>query len=112
MKTIDPRACPTDEFKSIDDLQEWMTYNGQIWFYVHGHYYFMYSIKWHEEDEQQWHLDYDSLDELYVQGKEDVACCSSFHDLVNAPLFNGHSITELFFQIIFYDRIAQSSHNS
>ena len=105
MQTIDPRVHPTDDFESIEDLQEWMTYNGQIWFYVYGHYYFMYSIKWHENDNEQWHIDYDNLDRLYVKGKEDVACCPSFEELVSSILFNNHSIRELFYQIVFYDKI-------
>ena len=105
MKPIDTRAHVTDEFNTINELREWMMYNGQIWFYIYNHYYFMYCIKWNKNDKEQWHIDYDTLDNLYVQGKEDVSCCASFEELVSMPLFNNHSMKELFFQIVFYDRL-------
>ena len=31
----------TDEFENLDDLREWMKYQGHLWFFINERYFFM-----------------------------------------------------------------------
>lgn len=98
----------TDEFKNIDDLREWMKYQGHLWFFIGEKYYFItgsrnYNTK--GEVVPWWYItngDYRNLAVSEEVGAKILWEFWDIEDMWKAKIFDGKSFAENFDEFIFF----------
>lgn len=106
----DKKYYITTEFKSIDDLREWMAVDGHLWFYIDDQYYFLNASRNYDDKcniVPWWYIvrgDFRDVSYPKDEIQEDILW--EFYDteeVWRAPIFNGKSFEKNFSEFIFYD---------
>ncbi len=104
----DVRYQKTDEFKKLDDLREWMQYQGHLWFFINEQYYFMTgSHNYNENGELApwWYITNGDYRNPAVSEEVGSKILWEFWDIEEvwkAKIFDGKSFAENFNEFIFF----------
>lgn len=102
------RYQKTDEFKDLDDLREWMKYQGHLWFFIEERYYFMTGSHKQNQDgvlAPWWYITNGDYRNPAISDDERAKILWEFwslEELWNARIFNGKSFADNFEDFIFY----------
>ena len=100
------RYQKTDEFKELDDLREWMQYQGHLWFFINEQYYFMTgSHNYNQKGEvvPWWYITRgDYLDASEEEMSKILWEFWDIEDVWKAKIFDGKSFEENFNEFIFF----------
>ena len=103
----DKKYFVTTEFKTVDDLREWMLIDGHLWFYIDGHYYFLNASRNYDKNGKTvpwWYIIRGDFRDTPYKDEEDILW--EFYDteeVWQASIFNGKSFEKNFADFIFYD---------
>lgn len=96
----------TNEFKSIEDLKEWMLCDGHLWFYINDNYYFL-SASHHKNDSGNsvpwWYIVRGDFRDHKPNNDPILWEFYDTEEVWRAPLFDGKSFEKNFSEFIFYD---------
>ena len=102
----DKKYYITTEFKSVDDLREWMFLDGHLWFYIDDHYYFLNASRNYNDKGKVvpwWYIVRGDFRDHTPDNDPILWEFYDTEDVWRVPIFNGKSFEKNFAEFIFYD---------